>query len=178
MPALYQQYAVACLGAKRYNEALIAVLRLHVLIDPIIYPQAHHPVRIVHAWTLATLAKAVGSKPHSPFCQALQAYGVDLSMLFLALLTEIQEQVEKSHGVGSLFKRMVGAAWQAMMDPGGELDQQYGERGVRRDQWQQMLGSQIEQVWAKVKAFAEDDGIAAQIDEALAAEAEASVVKS
>ena len=168
LPALYQQYAVACLARKRYNEALVAMIRLHVLIDPTIYPQPHHPARVIHAWTLATLAKAVGSEPDSPFCKALQACGVDLSVLFLALLMEIHEQVPKSHGIQSSFGRMVEATFQAMMGPGGDLDAQYGEKGVKRDQWQKILRDQIKDLWPKVKAFAEDDALAAEIDEAVA----------
>lgn len=168
MPALLQQYAVACLGARRYNEALVAMIRLHVLADPTIYPQPSHPVRVVHAWTLATLAKAVSGDEDSPFCKALQACGVDLPVLFLALLSEIHDQVPKSHGSHSTFARTVDAAWQSIMGPGGELDVQYQQRGVPRAQQQWILQEQIKELWPKVKAFAADDAVAAQIDEALA----------
>lgn len=167
LPGLYQQYAVACLSASRYNEALVAMIRLNIVIDPFVYPQRHHPVRVVHAWTLATLAKAVSSEQDSPFCKALQACGVDLSMLFLGLLLEMKEHVPMSHGPQSQFARMVEAAWQAMMEQGGELDAQYAQMGVGRSQWQSMLKSQIEAMWPKVKAFAEDEAIAQQIDQAL-----------
>ena len=168
LPGLYQQYAVACLSAKRYNEALVGMIRLHFLIDPAVYPQPHHPVRVVHAWTLATLAKALSGEQDSPFCQALQTCGVDLSMLFLGLLFEIREQVPKSHGSQSQFARMVEAAWQTMMEEGGELDAQYAQVGVGRDAWQKMLRGQVETVWPKIQAFAKDEALAAQIDEALA----------
>ena len=167
LPALYQQCAVTCLGAKKYNEALVTMLRMHVIIDPTIYPQAHHPVRVVHAWTLATLSKAVSSEQDSPFCKALQECGVDLSVLFLALLTEIHDQVPKSHGEHSRFRQMVEGVWQSMMAPGGELDTQYAQQGLKRDQWRGFLKDQIEQSWPKIKAFAEDESIAAQIDDAL-----------
>lgn len=168
LPALYQQYAVACLSHRRYNEALVAMIRLHVLIDPTIYPQPHHPARVIHAWTLATLAKAVGSEPDSPFCKALQACGVDLSVLFLALLIDIHDQVAKSHGTQSSFGRMVEATFQTMMGPGGDLDAQYGERGVKRNQWQSILRDQVKDLWPKVKTFAEDEALAAEIGEAVA----------
>lgn len=168
IPALYQQYAVACLNHKRYNEALIAMIRLHVIIDPSIYPQSNHPVRVIHAWTLATLAKAVGSDPDTPFCKALQACGVDLSVLFLALLMEIYEQLPVSHGVESSFGKMVIAAFNVMIGPGGDLDTQYGERGLSRDQWRKVLADQIKELWPKVKAFAQDESIAAEIDKAVA----------
>ena len=168
MPALIQQYAVACLSALRYNEALVAMIRLHILIDPVLYPQPHHPVRIVHAWTLATLAKAVSSDVNSPFCKALQACGVDLPFLFLALLAEIHEQVPKSHGPKSAFARTVENAWVSIMGPGGELDVQYQQMGVPRSQHQRILQDQIKELWPKIKAFAADDAVAAQIDEALA----------
>lgn len=168
VPGLYQQYAVACLGASRYNEALVAMIRLNILIDPTIYPEKHHPVRVVHAWTLATLAKALSSEQDSPFCQALQACGVDLSLLFLGLLLEIREQVPKSHGSPSQFARMVEATWQTIMEPGGELDTQYSQMGVGRSQWQSRLKGQVDEMWPKIKAFAEDESIAQQIDQALA----------
>ena len=167
LPALYQQYAVACLGAKRYNEALIAMLRLHLLIDPTTYPQPYHPVRVVHGWTLATLAKAIGSDPDSPFCRALQQCGVDLSILFLALLFDIREQVEKSHGADSKFGEMVAGVLQKMMEPGGELDEQYSQVGVKRDQWPKLLEKQIKEVWPKIDVFVRDDDIAVQIDKVL-----------
>ena len=168
LPALYQQYAVACLAHRRYNEALIAMLRLHILIDPVVLPQAHHPARVVHAWTLATLAKAVGSEPDTPFCKALQACGVDLSVMFLALLVQIHEEVSKSHGTSSPFGKMVEATFGAMMGPGGDLDAQYGQQGLSRDRWQKILQGQIEELWPKVKKFAEDEALAAEIDEAVA----------
>lgn len=168
LPALYRQYAIACLEGKRYNEAFIAMLRLHALIDPVVYPQAHHPVRVVHAWSLATLSKAIGSDPTSEFCRALQSQGVDLSMLFLALLFEVVEQVEKSHGSKSLFGQTVGGALQAMMEPGGELDSQFSLMGVSREQWPKIVEDRIKELWPKVLAFAENDDIAAQIDEAVA----------
>jgi hypothetical protein len=123
---------------------------------------------VIHAWTLATLAKAVGSDPDSPFCKALQACGVDLSVLFLALLMQIHEQVPKSHGLESSFGRMVVGAFSAMMGPGGDLDVQYREKGVNREQWQKILRDQIKELWPKVKAFAEDEALAAEIDEAVA----------
>lgn len=167
LPLLYHQYAVSCLGASRYNEALVAMLRLHILVDPTLHPQPHHPVRIVHAWTLATLAKAVGSDQDSPFCKALQSCGVDLSMLFVALLIDIHEQVPKSHGSESLFGQVVNDAWRSMLGPGGELDQQYLQMGVKREQWQSMMPGQIRELRGKVKSFLEDEMIAAQIDEAV-----------
>ena len=170
LPALYQQYSVACLGARRYNEALIAMLRLHILIDPTIYPQQHHPVRVVHAWTLATLAKAVGREEDSPFCKALKACGVDLSILFLGLVSYIHENVAKSHGSQSLFGRMVGDVWENMGEAGGELEVMYAQRGVGRYQWQKMMKEQIKQMWPQVKAFAEDESLAAEIDRALVGE--------
>ena len=160
LPGLYQQYAVACLSGKRYNEALVAMIRLNFLIDPVVYPEKHHPVRVVHAWTLATLAKALSSEQDSPFCKALQACGVDLSRLFLGLLLEIREQVPKSHGEQSQFARMVEAAWQSMMELGGDLDVQYSQMGVGRTQWQGMLKAQVDELWPKIKAFAEDEAIA------------------
>jgi SET and MYND domain-containing protein len=168
LPALYHQYAVACLSHKRYNEALVAMIRIYTTIDPTVYPQTHHPARVIHAWTLATLAKAVGSDPDSPFCKALQACGVDLSVLFLALLMQIHDQVPKSHGLESSFGRMVVGAFSAMMGPGGDLDVQYREKGVNREQWQKILRDQIKELWPKVKAFAEDEALAAEIDEAVA----------
>jgi hypothetical protein len=168
LPALYQQYSVACLGARRYNEALIALIRLYTLIDPTIYPQAYHPVRIVHAWVLATLAKAVSSEPDTPFCKALQACGVDLPILFLALLQEIHNQIPRSHGVQSSFGKTIETAWQSIMGAGGELDVQYSQQRVRRPQQQQILNEQIKELWPKIETFARDDALAAQIDEALA----------
>jgi gamma-glutamyl:cysteine ligase YbdK (ATP-grasp superfamily) len=93
---------------------------------------------------------------------------VDLPVLFLALLGEIHEQVSKSHGEDSVFAKTVNNTWQAIMGHGGELDQQYSERGIRRQQQHRALEDQIKELWPKVRAFAADDAMAAQIDEALA----------
>ena len=89
-------------------------------------------------------------------------------MLFLALLMEINEQVSKSHGDKSSFGRMVHTTIRAMMGPGGQLDATYGEKGLSRDQWQEILREQITDLWPKIKAFVEDDDLAAEIDEAVA----------
>lgn len=168
MPALYHQYAVACLYAKRYNEALIAMIRLNLLIDPVVYPQKHHPVRVVHSWTLATLAKAIGSDPDAPFCKALQSCGVDLSMLFLALVFDIRGQIELSHGADSHFAQSIVGVLGSLMEPGGDLDTQFAQQGVKRDQWPKLLEQQIKDMWPRLEAFAKDEAMAAQIDKALA----------
>ena len=167
LPALSQQYAVACLSARRYHEALLALLRLHARVDPALHPQPHHPVRVVRAWTLATLAKAVGGEPDAPFCRALRDCGVDLSLVFVGLLMEVRGQVRWSHGRGSRFGRMVESAWQDMMAEGGELDRQYAERGVSRSEWMATIEGQVREQRTRVKAFVENDALALQIDEAL-----------
>ena len=107
----------------------------------------------MHAWTLATLARAISSDQDSPFCKALQSCGVDLSMLFLALLFEIRGHVEQSHGSDSKFAQVVGGVIQSLMEPGGELDEQYAQMGVQRDKWPKLLEEQMKETWPKLEAL-------------------------
>ena len=90
-------------------------------------------------------------------------------MLFLALVFEIRKHVAQSHGEESKFAQIVASTIQALMEPGGELDVEYEKMGVKRDKWPKLLEEQMKETWPKLEAFAKDESIAAQIDEALVA---------
>lgn len=76
-----------------WNLALLHSLLLYMRVDPVYYPQRHHPVRVVHGFTLANLF--------------LQITDVDYGKVIWGLLCETAAQVGKSHGEASRFAEIV-----------------------------------------------------------------------
>lgn len=69
-------------------------------IDPKLYPQEFHPVRVVHLWQMAMLAVFLsGEEP--------LAEDFHMDLVAFLLIKEVHELCKKSHGEGSIFARSV-----------------------------------------------------------------------
>lgn len=82
---------------------------LYLLVDPVFYPQRHHPVRVVHAFTLASLFLQVSGDPASLQQAFPRARGLELDYgkIVWGLLCEIVAHVGVSHGSKSSFAETV-----------------------------------------------------------------------
>ena len=105
---LRQQLAVNLLTAQDWISAFAQMLRIYFEIDPVLFPQPFHPVRIVHKWTLAMLGLHIAflsvSEPRS--LDRLDAYQLDYGLIVWGLLMEVESNVDKSHGTDARFAKL------------------------------------------------------------------------
>ncbi|KAF1996284.1 SET domain-containing protein [Amniculicola lignicola CBS 123094] len=106
-PVVRQPYAafrddliVNMLSVGNFQIAWSQCAKRHRFIDPILYPQEAHPIRVVHIWQMATLALYIASSPvetgHLP-------PAVDMVLISYHLVQESLARAEKSHGENSAF---------------------------------------------------------------------------
>lgn len=58
-PQLRQQLMLALLAKQQFTDALYHLAVLVVKVDPVLFAQAHHPIRTIHAWTFWNLCTCV-----------------------------------------------------------------------------------------------------------------------
>lgn len=82
---------------------------IYLLVDPVFYPQRYHPVRVVHAFTLASLFLQVSGDPASLQKAFPRAKGLELDYgkIVWGLLCEVVAHVGVSHGSKSSFAETV-----------------------------------------------------------------------
>ncbi|TKA64155.1 hypothetical protein B0A49_07060 [Cryomyces minteri] len=107
MPNLRQQLFVNMLSINNFIIAWCQGVNIYLLIDPYLYPQEFHPVRVVHAWTLVLLTLYVSGQQDDPAVQQMHGQGVDFGIIILGLLNHVSNNVENSHGKGSSFAETV-----------------------------------------------------------------------
>ncbi|KAI4731881.1 SET domain-containing protein [Aureobasidium sp. EXF-10728] len=102
--------------------AMYHMAKAYFLIDPILYPQDFHPVRVVHTWNLVkTLVQAYSSPQDpretvDPGVQELFRLEFDFVVPIWRLLKKLSVDVLKSHGSGSNLTVMVHALTQQVRD--------------------------------------------------------------
>ncbi|KAI9819575.1 MAG: hypothetical protein M1827_007025 [Pycnora praestabilis] len=108
-PSIHQQLAVNLLSAGKWTEALAHMLQTYFQIDPVLFPQPFHPVRVVHNWTLAMLMLQITSLSTSDPASiyVVQKYEPDYGTIIHGLLKEVEGNVGASHGPHSHFAVMV-----------------------------------------------------------------------
>lgn len=110
LPALhYELVHTVYIPTSSWPRALVHSLILYLLVDPVFYPQRHHPVRVVHAFTLASLLLQVSGDSSSlaqefPRAKELE---LDYGKIIWVLLCEIVAHVGMSHGAKSSFAEIV-----------------------------------------------------------------------
>lgn len=110
LPALHQELVQnVYIPTSAWPQALVHSLTLYLLVDPVFYPQRYHPVRIVHAFTLAGLFLQASGDPVSlqqafPRAKKLE---LDYGKIVWGLLCEIVAHVGVSHGSKSSFAETV-----------------------------------------------------------------------
>lgn len=103
------EYIVGCLYAGRFVDAWLHAVRRYFDIDPLLYPQPHHPLRVVHKWSLAMLTLVVAQDHHEALARTLgtEFAKLNLGVVLFGVLVETVANVPASHGAGSAFAKMV-----------------------------------------------------------------------
>ncbi|KAI9709358.1 MAG: hypothetical protein M1820_003478 [Bogoriella megaspora] len=135
-PSLRQQLLVNFLSAGRYLDALHQGFLIYFGVDPTLFPEPFHPVRVVHNWTLANLIVYITGEQHDGRVIELQRRGVDWGVALYGIVKEVLENVAKSHGPESRFADAVKTAAAQM------LKDATSGAGVELDAFDDRLGEQ------------------------------------
>lgn len=130
-PAILHQQFLSALSLQDWALALKNALITYFAIDPLLFPQAHHPVRVVHNWVLLRLlvqvAETVSSGQAGAEMEGLRE--VRWEVVIYGLWKEVREIVKQSHGNGSAFEVEVMAFGKQLAE-GGKVTE--GEGGLER----------------------------------------------
>ncbi|KAF2099382.1 hypothetical protein NA57DRAFT_74883 [Rhizodiscina lignyota] len=147
-PALRDDLIVAYISSgesARFLSAFVHGVKRYFQIDPVLFPQPFHPVRVVHTYTLATLALWLSSAPEDCPMDAMKflEHGIDLGVVIFGLLVEVHDNVQKSHGQNSSFAKIIQKKFEEM-----RTDITRGDAGMIA----QVMGK-IESQWSTLRAF-------------------------
>ncbi|OCK85106.1 SET domain-containing protein [Lepidopterella palustris CBS 459.81] len=132
---------VNMISVGNYFIAFAQGAKTYFHIDPILFPQPHHPVRVVHNWTLAMLTLYLASEPDAPGVKDMVDQGIDLGVIMYGLLYEVISNVSQSHGQSSSFGMAVRRKMEevsADMTGGNRAALPAALRGMQdriKDQW-------------------------------------------
>ena len=146
--SLRQQLVVQLITGQRWVSAFVQMLKIYFEIDPVLFPQAFHPVRVVHKWTLAMLVIHISSVSVSEpeLVNRLDKYHLDYGIIVWVLLMEVDGNVDKSHGSGTRFAKMVKRKFEQV-----KVDM------TRDDTAPSKLGKkEVETQWSMMRQIAED----------------------
>ena len=105
LPAAHLAALQTLLAAGDFAGALKHQLLLHTRVNPVLYGQPHHPVRVAGGFVLAALLMEVMRAPGNE----LASVGVDWAKAVWAVLAEVEAGVNGSHGNESPFAKAVRA---------------------------------------------------------------------
>ncbi|PYI05835.1 SET and MYND domain protein [Aspergillus sclerotiicarbonarius CBS 121057] len=142
--SLRDELIATLLTSGKFKSAFAHAAARHLRIDPVVYPSETHPIRQVHAWTLAKLAihLSQGIEQHETTTPeeeiALEQFEVNFSLIVWSVLGMLVGAEEKG-GTGPGFKRLVRRAF-------GEVNGEFLAGGLdpRR------LGEGVKAEWGKV----------------------------
>ncbi|KAI9722594.1 MAG: hypothetical protein M1812_001525 [Candelaria pacifica] len=99
-PSVRQQLTINLLSRGVWVSALAHMLKTYFYVDPILFPQPFHPVRVVHNWTLVRIVLLVSSLSASDpgVIGQLDKFELDYGTIIWALLIEVEGNVDVSHG--------------------------------------------------------------------------------
>ena len=107
-PSIQQQIFVHQLSTEPLTgDVLRSGFIIYFKIDPLLFTEAFHPVRVVHNFTLAMLVLYLSGEQEDRQIIWLQQMGIDLGVVLYGLLQEVLSNVPSSHGVDSRFAKMV-----------------------------------------------------------------------
>ncbi|KAI9876953.1 MAG: hypothetical protein M1830_005214 [Pleopsidium flavum] len=154
--SLRQQLAVSFVAAQEWISAFAQMLKIYFEIDPILFPQPFHPVRIVHKWTLAKLVLHIAflsvGEPGS--VEKLAPYYLNYATVLWALLMEVEGNVYKSHGPETRFATMVRRKVEQV-----KVDMTRGDAAIPK------LGkAELETQWSALRKVAHDKGLIIAVD--------------
>ncbi|KIW03676.1 uncharacterized protein PV09_04997 [Verruconis gallopava] len=104
--AARNEYVLECICQGEFETAWLHAVRSYIEIDPLLYPEAHNPLRVVHTFRLAKLSNFLASEPHDKIQTVIGVCSeANLAIPVLAwnCMREASQQVDKSHGADSPF---------------------------------------------------------------------------
>jgi len=146
--SLRQQLAVNLIAAQRWVSAFAEMLKIYFEIDPVLFPQPFHPVRVVHKWTLAMLVIHISTLSGSGAGSVgrLEVYHLDYGTVVWGLLMEVEGNLDKSHGRGTRFAKLARRKVEQV-----RVDMTRGDAGIPK-LWKQ----DVELHWSTMRNIAED----------------------
>ena len=117
------------------------MLRVYFYVDPILFRESFHPVRVVHTWTLSRLFLQLShlSVAEPEAVGELEEYGIGYGWIVWGLLREVVGNVDRSHGSQSSFTGSCKRKFEEV-----ETDMSRGEDRVRpgfetlEEQWRRL----------------------------------------
>ncbi|KAJ4345367.1 uncharacterized protein N0V89_011497 [Didymosphaeria variabile] len=119
LPALRDDLIINMLAVGNYEGAWFECAKRHRHVIPKLYPQMHHPIRIVQTWQMAMLAQYLAS------AGAVLAPGADMALIAAMMINTINVTSRMSHGPDSAFARSVQ---QKFSEVEGELLGKFGSK--------------------------------------------------
>jgi hypothetical protein len=104
------ELANAFMDKQQYVPAFVHSLIMYFDIDPVLYPQPIHPVRVVHKWALLKLTielADVASSEEGESRDLEEKYNLDWRIIVVGLYMQIEYTVRLSHGTESRFAHRV-----------------------------------------------------------------------
>jgi hypothetical protein len=94
IPSIRQTLITTYLSANQYNYAFIHALIQHLKLDPILYPVAHHPLRLVHTWLgVRIIDHILSSDVQAKYDLDLRPFSIDLDFLRHAIMLSLYRTV-------------------------------------------------------------------------------------
>jgi hypothetical protein len=104
---------VSYMANRNFTEGLFQGLKTYFDIDPILYPQPHHPTRVEHTWALGMLALFLAMDADQPgvdptrVVRTAESMNMDIPYLMYGLMGQASDNVGKSHGMDSSFTKKI-----------------------------------------------------------------------
>jgi hypothetical protein len=97
-PALRHQLILAYLDARQFNLAFAHATIQHFKVDPILMPQSHHPIRMVHGWIFVLLMDHIMNPDKNEWAAQkwdLISYKVDVNFWRSYVIRDLYKTKEK-----------------------------------------------------------------------------------
>lgn len=137
-PTLRQELMATLNAEQQSNLAFPHAVKLHFEILPILYPQPHHPLRVVGTYVLASMLQQLSGDSYQGEGQGevpkmLDKVGVtDIKALIFTLLADTEKLAYLSHGPNSTFMSEVKMAMAGLLEMTGNDFRQKAQRGKER----------------------------------------------
>lgn len=117
--AARNEYVLENITQGNFALAWLHAVKSYVEIDPVLYPESHNPLRVVHAFRLAKLSTFLASEPprknQKVIDQCVEA-GLDMPVLAWRCMKEAAQNSDASHGPESPFTKMVKATFKTALE--------------------------------------------------------------
>ncbi|THC98423.1 hypothetical protein EYZ11_002082 [Aspergillus tanneri] len=137
---LRDELITALLSTGKFNSAFIQAAIRHTRVDPIVYPLDAHPLRNIHAWTLAKQAIHLSQEmdPDPVGTISLYKYDMNFSLIIWSILNDLVNRESQSCTVPS-FKKIVRSAYD-------EVNQEFLVNGLDPNH----MREEIKKEWEKM----------------------------